>query len=87
MRLSDPLQDHRHCLKYLLNGFVVLEAFAFAMSDKREVFVAPGRTLFTVILYSPSSFASVLLQFATAPQLYLKHQDHLMAALRLKLHL
>ena len=47
----------------------VFKDFAPAISLKREVFVAPGRTLFTVIPYCPNSPARVLLQFATAPRI------------------
>jgi len=42
----------------------------FSMIDfKRCVFVAPGYTLFTVIPKGASSFAIVLLQFATAARI------------------
>jgi hypothetical protein len=46
----------------------VLFALLAIMLVRRSVSVAPGSTLFTVMLNCPTSFAQVLLQLATAPR-------------------
>lgn len=47
--------------------FPVLFALFSSKCCNRCVWVAPGSTLFTVMLYCPNSFANVLAQLATAP--------------------
>ena len=47
---------------------LVIAAVALIKFSKRFVFVEPGSTLFTVILYCPSSLAIVFAQEATAPR-------------------